>query len=96
MTDEFKEKSEDLTLAKTGKELILEPRLNPIDEAKKVNDELQKNIQEMRALKDEMEKASAYMMLGGRALASQAPREKTQEERDQEAADKLIKRFRGR
>lgn len=94
MADEFTTKTEDLTLAKTGKELVTEPQLNPIDEAKRINDELQANIKEMRSLKDEMQKASAYMMISGRAQAGQAPKEKTQAEIDQEAADKLIKRFR--
>lgn len=93
MAEEISKRAEEITEAKTGNEFAVE-KANPIEEAKRLNDDLLKNLAEMRQLKTDMEKAAAYMMLSGKSMANHAPKEKTEEEKIQEEADKLIGRFR--
>jgi len=94
MAENLKEKAEEQIQQRSEtpeKEARIE---TPLDEVKRISAETkaiaEKNEETLRRL----EELNANISLGGRTSAGQPMREMSQEEKDQEAADKIISMFR--
>ena len=65
----------------------------PLEEAKKVYADNKKLLGEIREEREKYEQAHVEALLSGKAEAGSIPVEKTQDDKDQETADKMIEGF---
>jgi len=91
-TDNLKEKAEETIKARDdeGKETKLE---TPLEEVKRIAEETKKIAEENRATVAKLEEINANIALSGRSQAGQVIRKQSQEEADQEDADKIVNQF---
>ncbi len=66
---------------------------SPLEEAKKVNVDNKKLLEEIKEERIKTEQAHADMLVAGKAEAGSVPKEETQDEKDQKVADEMIKSF---
>ena len=66
---------------------------SPLEEVKRVNEETKRNIQLLSEERAKLEKLQANILVQGRAFAGEVIKNKSQEELDQEQADKMVKSF---
>lgn len=64
---------------------------SPLEEIKKLNQDTKKMLEKMESERTRMEKNIAELWASGRSIAGQKPQEMTQEEKDQEAANTIMK-----
>ncbi len=95
MVDNLQEKTEEIQEARTEEPIKKEkPKTSSlIDGANTAAERLEKANIKTEELISRMEEVSAEKMLAGRGEAGQIVKEKTQEEKDQEAADKITGQF---
>ena len=94
MVEDLKEKAEENIKARSedGEEVKIE---TPLDEVKRISEETKKIAKKNEETLARIEEVNANLSLGGRADTGQVVRKKTQDEVDQEAADKMISQFQG-
>lgn len=73
---------------KTGEKLEI-PIDSPLEQAIKVNEETKKNLEELRKVSDEIARNAAQLMVGGRSIAGQKPKEMSQEEKNAEEIKRI-------
>ena len=89
---DIEKRADEITDAKTDVPAPAEPdKETPLEEARRLKDELKAITEEMRKERGLLETHRAEMQLAGKGWAGQKP--KTQEEIDQEEADKITKNF---
>lgn len=64
--------------------------LSPLEEIRKLNADTKKNLEIMQKEREKMEKQMADLWLSGRGQAGSKPKEITQEDRDIEAANRIL------
>ena len=89
---DLKDKAEEEIQArdKDNKETKLE---TPLEEVKRIAEETKKVAESNRETMARLEEINANITLSGRSQAGQTIRKKTQEDIDQEEADKMINQF---
>jgi len=73
------------------KETIVTPETDILEEARKLKEDLIKENQELKKNLEQVKKVNAEMELRGRSYAGQATREKTEAEKSQDAANIIAK-----
>ena len=64
--------------------------LNPIEEARALNMEMKDTLAKLQEERQLIEKSASEMALTGRSFGGEQVHEETQDEKDQEAADKFL------
>ena len=64
--------------------------LSPLEEIRKLNADTKTNLEKMQKERERMEKQMGELWLSGRSAAGTKPKEITQEDRDIEAANKIL------
>lgn len=90
--DKLVEKAEETIQARDDdqKEVKLE---TPLDEVKRISEETKKIAEMNKETLAKLEEVNANITLAGRADAGRVVRKQTQEEKDQEDADKITNQF---
>ncbi len=64
---------------------------SPIEEARRLNKEIKENLEKVKAERERFNNEMINNQLLGRSFGGQPPKVKTQDDLDQEAADRIIK-----
>lgn len=92
VSEDLKEKAEEQLKVRSedDKEVKIE---TPLEEVKRIAEETKKIAESNKETMQRLEEVNANISLAGRSNAGQIVREKTQDEKDQEAADKMMGQF---
>ena len=97
ITSDIEKKAEEVNMGRTGEgiDVNYDSQESPMEKVERLNKETEDTLKKIQQERKEMEKLYANQMLSGRSRAGEEEKPKTQEQLDQEAANKILESYQG-
>jgi len=92
ITSDIEKRAAEVNMGRTGEgiDATYDSSESPMDKVQRLNKETEDTLKKIQGERKEMEKLYANQMLSGRSRAGEEDKPKTQEQIDQEEADKIL------